>query len=148
MKASSLLLAGTLFVSAAHVPEAQAEPIHQQVTRAALAHGVPPALAHGVVRVESNYRCHIRASDGLSSGIMQVRPGTARSVGVRGNLNNCASGLEAGMRYLRQALSAAHGDWCVAASLYNRGVGAGRRCTAYGRKVIRLSPSRRSSRAG
>lgn len=134
-----LMLIGILFFPGPNFPEAQATPIHRQVTDAAIAHGVPPALAHAVVRAESNYRCHVRAFDGLSSGIMQVRPATARGVGVHGSMRNCANSLEAGMRYLRQALAKAKGDWCVAASFYNRGTGARPRCTAYGRKVVRLS---------
>src|SRR5690349_9474432 len=65
-------------------------------------HRIPRHIAHGVVRVESRYNC--RARNGVHKGIMQVKPATARSVGVTGDLFDCATGLEAGMRYLRLAL--------------------------------------------
>lgn len=133
------MLIGILFFPGERFSEAHADQIHRQVTAAAVAHGIPPALAHGVVRAESNYRCHVKASDGLSQGIMQVRPGTARGVGVHGSMRNCANSLEAGMRYLRQALAKARGNWCFAASYYNRGLYARPKCSEYGRKVVRFS---------
>jgi soluble lytic murein transglycosylase-like protein len=113
--------------------------IQQQVTSAALRHGVPVALAHGIVRAESNYRCHVKASDGLSQGIMQVRPQTARSVGVYGSMNDCANSLEAGMRYLKQALIKAGGNWGWAATMYNRGIAAKATMSSYAARVLRLA---------
>lgn len=132
------LVAGT---AQAHVVKhyQQNASIHQLVTQAAVRHGVPVALAHGIVRAESNYRCGVRASDGLSVGIMQVRPATARSVGVHGSMTNCANSLEAGMRYLRKALARAGGDWTGAATLYNQGIGATPRSSSYARRVIALA---------
>lgn len=128
-----ILLAAALMLAA--VPSlARAEPaLHTLVTDVARAHGVPSALAHAVVRTESGYRCG--AAAGGSIGIMQVKPATARSVGVGGNLRDCATGLSAGMRYLAQAL-ARGGGLCVAASAYNRGIFARPACTAYGRLVL------------
>jgi soluble lytic murein transglycosylase-like protein len=105
------------------------------VTRIAIEEGVPPALGHGVVRIESGYRCNAYNRSG-ASGIMQILPRTAAGVGIRGNLRSCATGLRAGMRYLRQAYVRAHGNMCVAASFYNTGLGGGGRCSAYGRRVI------------
>lgn len=84
---------------------AQSPSIRAMVTASAIAHGVPPALAHRVVQRESRYRCHAHNRSG-ASGIMQVMPRTARGVGVHGNLHDCAVGLEAGMRYLRLAITA------------------------------------------
>jgi hypothetical protein len=97
--------------------------------------GVPLPLAHGIVRVESNYSCSAHNRSG-ASGIMQVLPRTARGVGVYGNLHACSTGLRAGMRYLRQAFVRAHGNMCAAASLYNSGVAGSGRCSAYGRLVL------------
>jgi soluble lytic murein transglycosylase-like protein len=130
-----VLLAVALAVPAT----AQAADIHRSVTQAARAHGVPPALAHGVVKVESGYRCNARNRHSTAKGIMQVLDGTARGVGVHGNRLKCQTGLEAGMRYLREAYRKAQGNWCWAATLYNQGTGSRARCNAYGRKVMRFS---------
>lgn len=100
----------------------KAASIHQLVTQYAIKHNVPPRLAHGVVHVESRYRCNAKNPHSTATGLMQVVRGTARGVGVHGNLRDCRTGLEAGMRYLKIALQRSGGDWCSAATLYNRGV--------------------------
>ncbi|CCD94641.1 Soluble lytic transglycosylase, SLT domain (fragment) [Bradyrhizobium sp. ORS 375] len=105
------------------------------VDAAADAQGVPRALAHAVVKVESNYNCHLRGSAG-ERGIMQVKPTTAREIGITGNLYDCSTGLRAGMLYLRIAISKGGAD-CAGVSLYQRGIYARPSCTAYGRKVMR-----------
>lgn len=115
---------------------ARAEDVSAQVTHAATRHGIPPRLAHAIVRVESGYRCQAR--NGNARGIGQVFPRTAASVGVYGNLFDCATGLEASMRYLRAALMAG-GSGCAGVSLYNLGIYARPRCTAYGRRVMALA---------
>jgi soluble lytic murein transglycosylase-like protein len=104
------------------------------IDAAADAQGIPRALAHAVVKVESNYNCHLLGSAG-ERGIMQVKPVTAREVGVTGDLFDCATGARAGMAYLRIAISRG-GSGCDGVSLYQRGVYAIPRCTAYGRKVM------------
>ena len=114
---------------------AESQSISSMVDHYAAKHGVPRHIAHGVVRVESGYRCGAR--NGPHRGIMQVNPRTARGVGVYGNLLDCHTGLEAGMRYLRQALDRG-GVGCAGIALYNMGTYAKPRCTAYGRKVLAL----------
>lgn len=109
-------------------------PIYNLVTSIAEAHGVDPALAHAVVEVESGYDCSAKSRRSTATGPMQVLRGTARAVGVSGDLRNCRTGLEAGMRYLKKMVVAAHGNECAAASAYNRGSVRG--CSAYGRKVM------------
>ncbi|MBN8919691.1 MAG: transglycosylase SLT domain-containing protein, partial [Rhizobiales bacterium] len=47
------------------------------VTAAAQKHGVPLALAHAVVRVESNYKPHL-IGRGATYGLMQIKYPTAR----------------------------------------------------------------------
>lgn len=106
------------------------------VREAALRHGVPGHLAQAIIRVESGFRC--RARNGHALGIGQVLPRTARSVGVTGNLLECRTGLEAAMRYLRAAI-ARGGPGCAGLSLYNLGIYARPRCTAYGRRVLALA---------
>lgn len=112
---------------------AQAQDVRALVVESARAHGVPAHIALGVVRVESGFRCSAR--NGHAHGIMQIMPRTAASVGIRGNLLDCRTGLEAGMRYLRAAL-AKGGAGCAGISLYNRGLYARPLCTGYGRKVL------------
>lgn len=107
------------------------------IDAAADAHGVPRALAHAVIKVESNYNCTLRGRAG-ERGIMQVKPATARSVGVTGNLFDCSTGARAGMRYLRLAISRG-GAGCAGVSLYQRGVFARPSCTAYGQRVMRAA---------
>lgn len=108
--------------------------IYHLVTSVAQEHGVDPALAHAVVKIESGYDCAAKNPRSSATGAMQVLKGTARSVGVHGNLRDCRTGLEAGMRYLKQMVTIAGGPGCAAASAYNKGNVGG--CTAYGRKVM------------
>ncbi len=108
--------------------------VHQLITYKAQKHGVPVRLAHAVVSVESRYNCSAR-SYANARGVMQVLPATARSVGVTGNLYDCTTGAEAGMRYLA-AIVRRHGVGCGAISLYNRGAHARPVCTHYGRMVL------------
>lgn len=118
------------------VPEGRAR-IYAMVTRSAIEHGLPPALAHGIVRVESGYNCGAYHSG--ASGIMQIKAASARSVGVSGGLRSCGAGLEAGMRYLRLAYQLAHGNASYAATLYNRGLAARPARSGYSRSVMRMS---------
>lgn len=114
-----------------HQPPAH---VHQLITYKAQKHGVPVRLAHAVVSVESRYQCGAR-SHANARGVMQVLPATARGVGVTGNLYDCTTGAEAGMRYLA-AIVRKHGTGCGAISLYNRGAHARPVCTQYGRMVL------------
>lgn len=92
----------------------------EEVAIAAARHRVPVELARRIIRIESGGNC--RASSGVAFGVMQVRPQTARAMGVYGDLRNCETGLEAGLRYLRAALDLSGGSWARAATLYNRGL--------------------------
>jgi Transglycosylase SLT domain len=97
--------------------------------------GVPVRLALAITRYESGGRCRMRGRAG-ERGAMQVLPQTAQQVGVSGNLYDCATGIEAGVRYLALAMSMHAGaGWCAVASAYNSGTWNGSRCTHYGRIV-------------
>jgi soluble lytic murein transglycosylase-like protein len=109
--------------------------VHSLATAIAQAEGVNPALVRAVLHVESTGRCHA-VSSANARGAMQVKPATARSVGVSGNLLDCRTGITAGVRYLRQALAVNRGNVCAAASSYNTGLGITGRCSGYGRKVL------------
>ena len=119
-----------LFSGAAHAHDARAI-----VRETAERQGAPPALALGIAQTESGFRCHVRGR-ASERGVMQVKPATARQVGVFGNLYNCQVGAEAGVRYLKLALARAGGDWGIAASLYNRGISASHIMTGYARRVL------------
>lgn len=108
--------------------------LFDMVSASARLHGVPPAVAHAIVRLESGYNCRARSRSG-AMGIMQTMRATARGEGVVGTLTDCATGLEAGMRYLHRILARA-GNGCGALSLYQRGIGARPVCTAYGRRAL------------
>lgn len=107
------------------------------VTASAQRHGVPVNVAHAIARIESRYQCGARSRSG-ARGAMQVLPATARSVGVHGNLYDCATGIDAGMKYLAQIIRQ-HGTGCAALALYNRGAYARPICTGYGRQAVRLA---------
>ena len=111
--------------------------VADMVTQSAHAHGVPAAVAHAIVKIESGYNCRARSWAG-AVGIMQTLPRTARGVGVQGPLTDCATGLEAGMRYLASIIQI-HGISCASLGLYERGIAARPRCTSYGAKAIRLA---------
>ncbi len=118
-------------------PEARGG-VHALVTEFAVKHGVEPALAHAIVKVESNYNCNAKNPRSSATGLMQTLVPTARGVGVTGNLRDCSTSLEAGMRYLRQAIDR-HGPGCAGASAYNTGLHVSSRCTGYGKKVMSLA---------
>jgi soluble lytic murein transglycosylase-like protein len=118
---------------AAHAPQSG---IRGMVTAAALRNGISPQLLHGVIRVESNYRCNAFNRRGQVHGLGQLKTATARSVGITGSLYDCSNGVEAAARYLKIAI-ARGGSGCAGVSLYERGVFARPSCTAYGRSVMR-----------
>lgn len=135
-----LLIAAALLCVAS---PSHARDIRGLVTEVARQEGVPPALAHGVVQTETNYRCGAIGSVG-ERGAMQVRPSTARGLGYRGpaqGLSDCRTGITWGMRYLKLALAKAGGAWMSAATKYNRGVGSSATVSAYGRRVMKHARS-------
>lgn len=121
----------------AHERGVSSAPLASLLASSAARNGVPYRVAHAIMRIESGGRCGARSHAG-ARGAMQVLPATARSVGVHGNLYDCATGIEAGVRYLRRII-ATHGLSCGALATYERGIFARPRCTAYGRKAILLA---------
>jgi soluble lytic murein transglycosylase-like protein len=114
------------------------------VDQAAWSQGVPLSIAHAVVHHESNYNPRLRGRAG-EWGIGQIKCQTARGVGFSGSCSELADpsvNLTYSMKYLRQAIDKA-GDGCAGVSLYNTGVAARPRCTAYGRQVLRRAGARR-----
>jgi soluble lytic murein transglycosylase-like protein len=114
--------------------------LKQIVTKTAYRHGVSPSIAWAVVKVESSGNCNAVSHAG-AVGVMQVKPATAREMGVRGNLKSCENSIEAGMRYLKKAM-VKYRSLCSALSAYNIGLYGGGRCTGYGKKVMRVAAVR------
>jgi soluble lytic murein transglycosylase-like protein len=120
-------------------PEAQSG-LQALVSQAARAAGVPVAIAHAIVRIESGYRPHAVSPAG-AIGLGQIKCQTARGLGFSGacaRLFQPRVNLAFSMAYLRQAI-AKGGATCAGLGLYERGVGARPRCTPYGRKAIQMS---------
>lgn len=113
--------------------------IHDLVTQYAKKHGVPVALAHAIVKVESNYKPRVRGSSG-EYGLGQIMCRTARGVGFKGSCSQlliASVNLEYSMRYLKQALEKTNGNFCKAAMFYNSGhVPRGTKKSMYCKKVL------------
>ncbi len=103
--------------------------VQRDVTAAAEAEGVPPAIAHAVAKQESGENPRARG------GIMQVLPNTARQFGE--DARSYLGQLRAGMKFLRAQLDRRGLTLCEKISAYNRGAFAKPACTAYGRRVLK-----------
>jgi soluble lytic murein transglycosylase-like protein len=93
-----------------------------QIARHARANGVPIELARRVVKRESGGNA--RAVSKGNYGLMQIRLGTAKAMGYRGNaqgLLDADTNMTYAMRYLSGALRAAGGNHDRAVALYARG---------------------------
>jgi soluble lytic murein transglycosylase-like protein len=98
------------------------------VAKYASEHGVPPALAHAVIRVESNYRPNVTGRAG-EIGLMQIKPATARMMGYSGSakgLYDPETNIRYGMKYLAKAQAVGDGTTCGTILKYNAGHGAKR----------------------
>ncbi len=83
------------------------------------------SLARAVVRLESNFRP--TASSKGNFGLMQIRLGTARSLGYgggAGGLLHADTNLVYGMKYLGQAYRLAGGETCGTIMRYQSGLRA------------------------
>src|SRR5262245_41738585 len=92
------------------------------IVQHAKTHGLPEALVRLVIRRESNF--NPRAVYRGNYGLMQIRLGTARALGYRGDaegLLNPVTNMTYGMPYLAGAYRAAHGDEARTLVLYSGG---------------------------
>jgi soluble lytic murein transglycosylase-like protein len=92
------------------------------IVKHAKAHSVPETLVRLVIRRESNF--NPRAVYRGNYGLMQIRLGTARSLGYRGDADGLldpATNMTYAMPYLAGAYRAAHGDEARTLVLYSRG---------------------------
>ncbi len=97
----------------------------EMVARAARRAGVDPNLAVAIAFKESSLRANPPRGSSGEIGIMQVMPGTGRGIGFNEKqLGNVENNIEAGIKYLKQALQATGNDPKLAAVYYNGGPGA------------------------
>ncbi|ABK99381.1 Lytic transglycosylase, catalytic [Pelobacter propionicus DSM 2379] len=84
-------------------------------------YGVNSSLIKAVIHAESGYNPNAVSSKG-ASGLMQLMPGTARSLNVANSLDP-KDNVEGGVKYLRFLLDTFHGDVSLALAAYNAGLG-------------------------
>lgn len=92
----------------------------RQMAAAACGAGVPVHLFDALIIQESRYNPLAISSKG-ASGLTQLMPGTATSLGVFDRWS-VSQNLEGGARYLRKQLDA-FGNWALALGAYNAGPG-------------------------
>ena len=107
------------------VPQKVAQPaghLDGLVAKHAAAHGVPKSLVHRVIKIESGGNPRL-VSKG-NHGLMQIRLGTARSMGYSGDssgLLDADTNMTYAVKYLAGAYRAAGGNSDRAVSMYQRG---------------------------
>ena len=99
---------------------ASTEEIDAAVRQAAIKTGLDPALIKAVIQVESSFRTNAESGCG-AQGLMQLMPGTAKSLGVT-NSFDAYQNVMGGSTYLMQQLNR-FGDVRLALAAYNKGPG-------------------------
>lgn len=97
-------------------------PYAAEITAAAKANGVDPALLAGLVKQESGFNPTAGSPVG-ARGLTQLMPATAAGLGVK-NVLDPVENLNGGAKYLKQQLDAFGGDVAKALAAYNAGPGA------------------------
>lgn len=87
----------------------------------AVKYGVPPHIGRSVIQHESGWNQAARSPVG-AIGVMQLMPGTARSLGV--DPTNAAQNIDGGMRYLGHLFTSFKGNAKLALAAYNAGPAA------------------------
>ena len=100
-------------------------PYAAQITQAAQANGIDPALLAGLIKQESGFNPNAGSGAG-ARGLTQLMPGTARGLGVT-NVLDPAQSIQGGAKYLKAQLDAFGGDVTKALAAYNAGPGAVKR---------------------
>lgn len=106
----------------ADVPTSGDHELDLIIFRAGERHGVDPRFLHAVIWQESKYKVRARSHVG-AQGLMQLMPATARRFGCD-DVNDPASNIEAGAKYLRWLLQRFNGNVSLALAGYNAGEGA------------------------
>jgi soluble lytic murein transglycosylase-like protein len=92
------------------------------IAQAAARNGLDPAVLHGLIEQESGFDPNATSSAG-ASGLTQLMPGTASSLGVANSLDPAES-IEGGARYLGELMTEFGGNTAEALAAYNAGPGA------------------------
>jgi soluble lytic murein transglycosylase-like protein len=100
-------------------------PYAAEITAAAQANGIDPALLAGLIKQESGFDPNAGSGAG-ARGLTQLMPGTAAGLGVTNVLDPVQS-INGGAKYLKQQLDAFGGDVAKALAAYNAGPGAVKR---------------------
>jgi soluble lytic murein transglycosylase-like protein len=100
-------------------------PYAAQITAAAKANGIDPALLAGLIKQESGFNPNAGSAAG-ARGLTQLMPSTAAGLGVS-NVLDPAQSIQAGAKYLKQQLDTFGGDVTKALAAYNAGPGAVKR---------------------
>jgi soluble lytic murein transglycosylase-like protein len=113
----------TAATGASELPEGT--PYAAEITAAAKANGLDPALLAGLVKQESGFKPDAGSPAG-ARGLTQLMPATAAGLGVT-NVLDPVQNLNGGAKYLKQQLDAFGGDTAKALAAYNAGPGAVKR---------------------
>ncbi|USK71217.1 lytic transglycosylase domain-containing protein [Peribacillus asahii] len=108
------------------IPQASSTPDKETdydaiITEAAALYKLPEKLIKSVIQQESNFNPEAKSYAG-ASGLMQLMPATARSLGVQ-NIFDPAENIMGGSKYLSNMLTKYDGDLEKALAAYNAGPG-------------------------
>lgn len=98
-----------------------AEEIYQEVLKNAREFEVDPQVIVAIIKQESNFRNGLTSSAG-ALGLMQLMPGTAKSMGVS-NPWDIAENIRGGVKYFKECLKRTNHDLALALASYNAGLG-------------------------
>jgi len=101
------------------LPESVRARYADEISEAALRHGVSPALVESVIRVESAFNAWAVSRKG-AQGLMQLMPQTASSLGVRDAFDP-RQNIDGGVRHLRYLMDRFPGNLPLALAAYNAG---------------------------
>lgn len=101
------------------------EGLAREITKAAVANDIDPAVAFGLVATESGFRNSARSSVG-ARGLTQLMPRTAAWLEpgtTASDLHDPGTNLRLGFRYLRHLIDKYDGNVRLGLTAYNRGPG-------------------------